>query len=196
MPHSRIENITALLTGSLFCGFGIFLFNETGLLTGGTAGLSLLLTHLSDFSFGEIFFVMNLPFYWLAWQQMGWRFCLNTFAAVFSMSLIVDCAGLFITIEKIEPLFAALFGGICVGMGMLVLFRHKASLGGLGILALYLQNRHNIRAGKFQMAVDCLILASSFFIVSLPLLLLSIVGAMVLNMVIAMNHKPGRYQIT
>lgn len=194
--HSHFEDLFALISGTSFVALGVFLFNQLGLLTGGTAGIALLLTHLSSLSFGQIFFLINLPFYYLAFRQMGWRFCLNTFISVATVSLMVDYAGLFIEVTRLEPLVAAVIGGFLMGMGMLILFRHRSSLGGLGILALFLQSKHGIRAGKFQLAVDCMILLCSFFIVSWQLLAFSILGAIALNMVITLNHKPGRYQIT
>ena len=76
-----------------------------------------------------------------------------------------------------------------------MLFRHKASLGGVNILALYLQDRSGIRAGKFQMVVDACIVTASLFVVSLPMLAASIAGATLLNLIIAMNHRPGRYAV-
>jgi uncharacterized membrane-anchored protein YitT (DUF2179 family) len=68
------------------------------------------------------------------------------------------------------------------------------SLGGFNILALYLQERFGIRAGKVQMGLDCTIVILSLFIVDISLILLSVVGAVVTNLILAMNHKPGRYQ--
>lgn len=87
-----------------------------------------------------------------------------------------------------------MLGGGLIGTGMLVIFRHKMSLGGFNILALYLQERFGIRAGKVQMGLDCTIVILSLFIVDISLILLSVVGAVVTNLILAMNHKPGRYQ--
>ena len=84
---------------------------------------------------------------------------------------------------------------IPLGIGFVVLFRHKASLGGVNILALYLQDKSGIRAGKFQMVVDACIVTASLWVVSLPMLLVSILGAVILNSIIAMNHRPGRYAV-
>lgn len=194
--HSIREDIFALITGALCVGFGVFLFKEMGLLTGGTAGLALIMSKLIPFSFGQIFFVVNLPFYILSYKRMGMRFTVNTFIAVFAVSMTADYMHLLVRIADINVYFGALFGGLLLGLGMLILFRHRASLGGVGILALYLQEKHNIRAGKFQLAVDLSILAIGFFIVSLPILLLSILGAVTMNIVIAVNHKPGRYFVS
>jgi uncharacterized membrane-anchored protein YitT (DUF2179 family) len=80
-------------------------------------------------------------------------------------------------------------------MGFIVLFRHKASLGGMNILSLYLQDKYGIRAGKLQMGVDFVIVLASLFVVSIPMLIASIMGAFVLNLIIAMNHRPGRYMV-
>lgn len=82
-----------------------------------------------------------------------------------------------------------------MGLGFIVLFRHKASLGGVNILALYLQDKYGLRAGKLQMAVDISIVLASLFVVNISLLIASILGAMVLNLIIAMNHRPGRYSV-
>lgn len=194
--HTKREDVFALFTGALCVGFGVFLIKEVGLLTGGTAGLALILSQMISASFGQIFFLLNLPFYILAYKRMGWRFTLNTFIAVISVSLTADYMHLVISVDHINSLFAAIFGGLLLGLGMLILFRHRASLGGVGILALYLQEHYNIRAGKFQLAVDLSILAIGFFIVNLPILALSIVGAVTMNIVIAINHKPGRYFIS
>ena len=52
---------------------------------------------------------------------------------------------------------------------------------------------HGWRAGKVQMAVDCGIVLAAFFTVSPLQLVYSLVGAVVLNLTLAVNHKPGRY---
>ena len=80
-----------------------------------------------------------------------------------------------------------------MGVGFVVLFRHQASLGGINILVLYLQDKHGFRAGKLQMGMDVLIVMTSLFRVSPMALLASIHGAVMLNLAIALNHRPGRY---
>lgn len=192
--HSLRENLLALILGSALVSLGIIFFNQVGLLTGGTAGLAIFLTKVSDFSFGEIFFALNLPFYILSMTQMGWRFTLNTFIAVAIVSFSADHLYYLIEIQYINTLYAALIGGGMIGLGMLVIFRHKMSLGGFNILALFLQDRFGIRAGKVQMALDCSIVLMSLWIVDMSLILLSVLGAVVTNLILTMNHKPGRYQ--
>ena len=77
--------------------------------------------------------------------------------------------------------------------GFLVLFRHQASLGGLGILALLAQKKKGWRAGHVQMAMDAAIVCAALATVPLDRVALSVAAAVVLNLVIATNHRPGRY---
>lgn len=195
LAHPLYEDVLALLTAAGFVSLGIFLFHQVGLLTGGTAGLALLLQQVTGLSFGLLFFTMNLPFYALAWLRMGPRFTLNTFAAVATVSFMTDHLNAVLQIGKIEPVYAALIGGTLIGMGLLIMFRHKASLGGFNILALFIQDKFGVRAGKLQMGLDCAIVIASFFVVSPWLLALSVVAAIICNLVLTLNHKPGRYQI-
>ena len=70
---------------------------------------------------------------------------------------------------------------------------YGASLGGVTILALYLQKRRGWRAGWVQMAIDCVILSIGLFVLSADKVALSVLGAAALNFVIAVNHRPDRY---
>lgn len=191
--HTRLEDAQALVTGTLFIALGVALFKHVGLLTGGTAGLAFLWHYATGWSFGAVFFVSNLPFYWLAWQRMGRAFTVKTFVAVALLSAFTELQPRVIAFEGLAPLYAAVMGGLLMGAGFLMLFRHRASLGGVGILALYLQDRHGWRAGKVQMAIDCAIVAAAFAIVDPARVLYSIAGAVALNLILAINHKPGRY---
>jgi uncharacterized membrane-anchored protein YitT (DUF2179 family) len=137
--------------------------------------------------------VVNLPFYWFAWRQMGREFTLKTFAAIALLSLMTTLAPRFIAIQSLHPAFAAVFGGLMLGTGCLFLARHRASLGGATILALYLQERRGWRAGKVQLAIDCSVVVLALFVVEPARVGWSILGAIVMGGFLWINHKPGRY---
>jgi uncharacterized membrane-anchored protein YitT (DUF2179 family) len=193
VPHNLFEDVLAIFTGTLLVSLGVALFNQAGLFTGGTAGLAFLIHYASDYSFGSIFFVLNLPFYWLAWKRMGWRFTLKTFISVGLVSVMSGLHPKMVQLSQLTPFYVALIGGSLMGVGFIVLFRHQASLGGINILTLYLQEKHGLRAGKIQMAIDLCIVLASFLLVSPIAMLASVLGAVVLNLAIMLNHRPGRY---
>lgn len=191
--HSTSEDLQALVTGTLLVSLGVALLGAAKLITGGTVGIAFLLHYASGISFGKLFFAINLPFYYLAVRKMGWKFTLKTFVAVGLMSAFSELLPLVFTPDRLDPLYAAIMGGLLCGVGLLVLFRHRASLGGINVLVLYLQERFGWRAGYVQLALDASILMLSISMISWTAVGISLIGAVALNMTLATNHRPGRY---
>ncbi len=73
LTHTWLEDTLALLFGTLMISFGIILFRQAGALTGGTAGMAFLIHYATHLPFGVVFFVINLPFYWLLRPADGRR---------------------------------------------------------------------------------------------------------------------------
>jgi uncharacterized membrane-anchored protein YitT (DUF2179 family) len=192
-PHTPLEDAQALLGGTLLVALGVVLFRQAGLATGGTAGISFLLHYATGWPFGAIFFAINLPFYVFAQRTMGWAFTIKSFISVGLLSLYAELLPQLIHIDSLQPSFAAVMGGMLFGIGLLMLIRHRSSLGGLGVLAIYLQQKRGWSAGKTQMAADCVVVAAAFTIMDPLRVAFSIVGAIVLNLVLTFNHRPGRY---
>jgi len=193
--HRWFEDAIAILIGASLVSFGVMFLKHAGLLTGGTAGLSLLIHYKFGITFGVVFFLINLPFYYLAIRRMGWIFTAKTFTAVFMVSTFSSLHDKFINIQDINPLYAAIFGGFIFGVGFIILFRHKASLGGFNILALYLQDRFSIKAGWLLMGLDVTVILVSLSVVSLYQLVLSVFCGLVLNLIIVLNHRQDRYTV-
>ena len=193
LRHSKAEDALALLSGTALIALAVALFQHARLLSGGTAGIAFLLHYGSGWSFGPVFFVLNLPFYVLAWRRMDRAFLVKTMIAVALVSALTELTPHFITFGQVQPLYAALVGGVLLGVGFLILFRHRASLGGVGILAFWLQETRGWRAGHVQMAVDTLILLAALATAPLLQVALSVAGAVVLNLTLAINHRAGRY---
>ena len=191
--HTLFEDIQALLTGTLVVALGIAMYKKAGLLTGGVTGIAFLTHYASGLNFGLLLIAINLPFYALALKRKGLEFTLKSIIAVTLVALFTEFSPQLIRFEWLHPTFAAITGGLLIGVGMLILFRHNASLGGLNVLVLYLQETRGWRAGKIQMAFDCAIVMGSAFFVPPMLIAISVLGAIVLNLALATNHKPGRY---
>lgn len=191
--HPLWEDALALLLGTAMVALGIALYSHAGLLTGGTVGLAFLLKYFAGWPFGIVFFTLNIPFYVLAIWRMGWSFTLRTVIAVGLVSLLAELTPSWIRFAELNVYYAALFGGLAMGVGLLMLFRHRASLGGVNILALFLQERIGLRAGTFQMGIDAMIVLAAVFVVPLEMVALSVLGAVALNLVLAINHRSDRY---
>lgn len=191
--HRLYEDVLAMISGTMFVSLGTLIYTKTMLTVGSSAGLALLLSYTSGWGFGLIFFLINLPFYILAVKRMGWAFTLRTFTAVAMVSVLSKFNSQWIDFSHLDPLYATIIGGGLIGAGLLMLFRHRTGLGGINILAMYLQEKIGLRAGYFQLGVDLSILAAAYFILPADRLALSVLGAGVANLILAINHKPGRY---
>lgn len=191
--HTVFEDLQGLLTGTFFVALGLVMFKQAGLMTGGTVGLAFLAHYASGEPFGSLLFLINLPFYVLAWQRMGRRFTLKTMAAVSLLSILSEQLPHWLVLQRIDPLFAAIGGGLLVGAGFIILFRHQASLGGLNVVAQWCQEKLGWRAGHVQLALDACILLASWPWVDAQHLGLSVLAAIAMNFALAINHKPGRY---
>ena len=191
--HPLWEDVLALLFGTALVALGIAFYSHAGLLTGGTVGIAFLAKYLAGWPFGLVFGLVNLPFYLLGIWRLGWGFTLRTGCAVLLVSLLAELTPGWVAFTHLNVLYAALFGGAAMGLGLLMLFRHKASLGGVNILALFLQERFGLRAGAVQMGIDAVIVLGAILVVTPDKVALSVLGAVMLNLVLALNHRSDRY---
>jgi uncharacterized membrane-anchored protein YitT (DUF2179 family) len=179
--------------GASFAALGVVMLKSAGVVTGGVAGIALILSDLTHWKVGPLFFALNLPFFILAQRTLGWVFTLKSLATTALLSIFTLVMPGWLHIVSIDPIFAAIFGGSLIGMGVLALARHRASVGGIGVLAIWLHEKRGINAGKVQMTFDVLIVASAFFVVDLRHLALSVLSAVALSLVMIAYHRPGRY---
>ena len=192
-PHSRTEDVVGILTGSFLASTGLFVLAAGGVTTGGTAGLALLLVHAGGWPFSVAFLVVSLPFVALAVRRKGWDFTLRSAAALALVAGFSSVHPLAVGVLGVDPLYAALVGNLLAGVGILMVFRHRASMGGFNVVALLCQERLGWRAGYVQMVLDLTVILAFATVGDLGAVLASAAGAVLLNLVIAMNHRPGRY---
>lgn len=95
--------------------------------------------------------------------------------------------------ELLNPWVASVLGGFLIGFGLLALLRHQASVGGVNIVAQWLQQSRGIRAGHVQMGVDVLVVLAALVVVPPQRVLQSVVGAVAIGAILTLNHRPGRY---
>ena len=190
-PYPVLDDAQGFATAILLVGLGLAVLRSAQLLTGGTPGLAFLLNYATDWPLGWTLLIVNLPFIAFGWHAFGLRFTWKTILVVAGLSLSVEGIGLVLSVHTSHPLFAAVAGGLLIGVGLLVLFRHGASLGGFGVLALFLQRRHGWSTGAVQMACDAAIVASAFAVVEPGRVACSIVSAVMVNLVLMWNHRPA-----
>lgn len=191
--HSAFDNAQGQLFGIIMTSFGISLLQAAGLITGQAAGLAFVISYATGVKFGILFFLINLPFYLLAIARIGWTFTARSLIAVTSVSILSSLFPSVVSYDLLQPHVAAVLAGFCIGIGVIGLFRHGSSGGGVGILAYYVQEKTGFRAGWLQALFDLFIFSAAAFVLDVQSLLASMVGAAVLNAFVAFNHRADWY---
>ncbi|RCU51531.1 YitT family protein [Corallincola holothuriorum] len=179
----------ARLEGCFLVSLGICFLSAAGLLVSGTAGLSIVTNELLPVTFGFWFFVINLPFFALAIKQLGMAFAWRSLICIVCVSATSDLMIYLIRFEEIPPLMSALIGGGLIGIGLILLFRHGTSLGGVNILALYMEKRTGIHAGKVILMMDLIVVAAGLMLFPLVQVAYSAFSFVVLSSVLGRYHK-------
>jgi len=191
--HTAIEDIQGFTIGITLASLGLTMLTHVGFITGQTAGLAALIAYGTGFSFSGVYFLLNLPFCVFAYFTFGKAFALKTLGCMGSLSAMTYLMAQTINFGDIHPLMAAGIIGVAVGIGMLAVIRHHGSFAGISVLALYMQNRFNIQAGWVQLSVDLVLFAVAIFILDPGVVAYSLAGAVIMNTILAMNHRTGRY---
>ncbi|QOY95963.1 YitT family protein [Massilia sp. UMI-21] len=192
-PHTVFDDVYGITVGILFVVMGVLLLQAAGLITGGVAGIALLVSYVSGYSVGMLFMLINLPFFLFGYLFMGARFTVKSLLGSVMIMALLKLVPNGLVIGHVHPMVAALGGGTFCGMGILALARHGAGVGGTGIVTLWLQKRYGINAGRTQVAIDGVILLAALSLVAPQLVGWSSLSAIAMSSMVMAWHRPGRY---
>lgn len=191
--HGVIDDAQGLAYGSFMAALSVVVLTHLGFVTGQTAGIALLISYATGWDWAWVFFVVNIPFYWVGWKRFGPVFVAKSLFAVTLTSILAAILPRYVSFAELNPLPGAVMIGAFTGSGLIALFRHGASLGGIGIVGLYIQDATGFRAGWVQLIVDAAIFALALFLIDPVAVGWSFLGALVANLTIAINHRRDRY---
>ena len=149
-----------LLGSAIFAlGFDLFL-SPNDLNAGGVSGIAMMLVHLIGFgSVGTATMLINLPLFILGGLKIGKKFFVGSLIGMMSSSVLLDAFAKVPSIA-VEPLVAALYGGVLCGLGLGTVFVSGASTGGSDIVVRLLKMKYrNVPIGTINMIFDLTVAA-------------------------------------
>lgn len=182
-----------MITGCTLLALGLWLMKAAGIVTAGIAGVALLLSYHVPLGVGLLFFVLNVPFLLLAMGTLGRAFTIKTTLAIALIFGLTALAQASVEIAFVHPAFAALAGGTAMGVGILALIRHNTGVGGVNIVALWVQKSRGWNVGRLHMVLDGAILLAAALTLSPAQWGWSVLSTLAINLVLVAYHKPGRY---
>ncbi|CAM5790644.1 MULTISPECIES: YitT family protein [Brevibacillus] len=133
------------------------------IIDGGITGISIMLSHLTGIKLGIFLFLLNLPFLFIGYKQIGKTFAISTLIGVLVMS--VGTAFLIpVPVLTHDLLLSAVFGGIILGIGIGMVIRAGGSLDGTEIVAILITKQSPFSVGEIVMVFNIFILGSAGFI--------------------------------
>lgn len=157
-----LEKVFFLTLGPLIAAFALEVFLvPNNIIDGGIVGISIILSYLTKINLGLLIFVINIPFFLLAFNKIGKKFVIQTFYAIGMLSLWVN----FLTSHHIpvtnDLLLATVFGGIALGTGVGLVLKNDGSLDGTEIMSLVLSKKFGFSVGELIMAFNVFIYGAS-----------------------------------
>lgn len=163
----ELKNYTFITSGALILALAVVgFFAPNKLITGGTAGLSLLLHYITPFTIGTLIAAVNLPLLIIGGKYLGKMFAIRTVITIVLISLFIDFLAQIIEVKPfiLDSALSAIFGGIFVGVGLALVIKGNASAGGSTIIARIISSKTEIKPGQVILVIDTLIVLSSLFI--------------------------------
>jgi len=144
-------------SGIFSIGFNMFL-GPNDLNAGGLSGLAQLLVELLQFGSVGLFVVLiNLPLFVLAGIKVGKQFFLGSLAGMLSLTATLELFT-FLPAPQVDPLLAALYGGVMAGIGVGIVFMAGASTGGSDIIVRLLKLKmQHVNIGTITIGFDCVV---------------------------------------
>lgn len=159
-----ISRLIFNLIGAAFVSVGIEMFLvPNDIIDGGLTGISILLSHFIHFPLALFLVILNAPFLFIGYRQIGKTFTFMTLFAVVMMSLGTLLLKPVSPITK-DPLLVAVFGGIILGIGVGIVIRNGGSLDGADIAAILFNKNTAFSVGEIAMFFNIFILGSAGFV--------------------------------
>ena len=167
MRKKLLREILGDIIGSIVIATGIYSFAEKiNIAPGGVSGIAIMVKYLLGLPVGIVSLFINIPLLLIAYKFLGKDFAVKTLRTVLIYSFLIDrVVTPFFPQYEGDRMLGAIFGGICTGAGLGMVFQHGASTGGTDILGYLIEKKYpHIPIGRALMGVDLLILISSVFV--------------------------------
>lgn len=161
-----LQRSLLITIGAVFMSIGLEIFLVPNkVIDGGITGISIMLSYLTGWKLGFFIFLLNLPFFFLGYKQIGKTFAVSTLYGIIVLSISTTLLHQVPAFTE-DILLASLFGGMILGIGVGIVIRYGGSLDGTEILAILSSKKLPFSVGEIVMFFNIFILGSAGFVFS------------------------------
>ncbi|MCI2255951.1 YitT family protein [Domibacillus sp. PGB-M46] len=150
-PRRLLKRTLFIFIGAVLMAIGIEIFLvPNSIMDGGLVGISIILSSITGIKIGLFLFLLNIPFFFLGYKQIGKTFALST---IFGIAVLAIFSTFLHPVAAFtsDILLASVFGGIALGAGVGTVIRYGGSLDGTEILAILINKRLPFSVGEIVM---------------------------------------------
>ena len=158
------QRILLITLGASLMGIGLEIFLvPNNVIDGGITGISIMLSYITGWKLGIFLFILNIPFFFIGYKQIGKTFAFSTLYGIIVLSIVTTLLHPVPAFTQ-DILLATVFGGIILGIGVGIVIRYGGSLDGTEILAILFNNKLPFSVGEIIMFFNLFILGSAGFV--------------------------------
>ena len=127
---------------------------------GGITGVAQIINAVLPWApIGTVVILLNAPLFLLGWRLLGGHLLLSSLYAMFISSLAIDLLHMVHTFQPMDPMLAAVYGGVLMGGALGIVFLQGATTGGTDLIARLLKLKLAwLPMGKLLMAIDLVVI--------------------------------------
>lgn len=131
-----------VIIGGFITGYGLeAVLIPNAVSDGGVTGLSIVGSQLTGFPLGILIGILNIPFVFLGYKQIGKSFAVYSVIGIISLAVSTSLMHHVPTIIEGDTLLITVVGGIIIGFGMGLALRNGGALDGIDMLAVLLSRK-------------------------------------------------------
>lgn len=180
----KILQYAFIILGAAIAAFaveGILVPNS--ILDGGITGISMILNYVLGWKLSLCIVIINIPFLYIGYKNMGWRFLLKAIVSIVVFSIFLE---LFHHINHVidSILLATIYGSIILGIGVGLVLRSGGCLDGTESLGIVISKHTNLSVGQFVLFCNVIIFSVAGYYYGIDRALYSLLAYFITSKVI------------
>jgi uncharacterized membrane-anchored protein YitT (DUF2179 family) len=159
--RKRLIRIIMVFIGAFIAGFALEIcLLPNSVIDGGVVGVSMILSHVTGISLSIFLIIINIPFVYFGYKQIGKSFAMYTLIGIIFLSF---WTAIFESYDSFfhDTLLAAVFGGLILGVGIGIVMRAGGCMDGTEILAIVFSGKLPLSVGEIVMICNVFIFTAA-----------------------------------
>lgn len=175
------KDIVNIILGSALIAFAFqVFFLPNDIISGGVSSLSIILHHVAGWDPAYIQYAFNIPLLFIGLILLGKDVFFKSILGSLILPFLIDLMSN-LSPWTMNPLLAALYGGVFTGVGLGLVYKSKGSTGGTSIAAQVIGEYTKMTMGEATLLADGIIVVIGFIVFDIETIMYGIISLVVVS---------------